>query len=51
MNLGAILHMNGKLTEAEKAYQEALALNPRDHITQDNLRKLRNLMRKQKPGT
>ncbi|XP_014663753.1 PREDICTED: transmembrane and TPR repeat-containing protein 2-like [Priapulus caudatus] len=44
MNLGAILHMNGKLTDAEKAYQEALALNPRDHITQDNLRKLRNLM-------
>ena len=44
MNLGAMLHMNGKLEEAESSYLIALQLKPDDAITRDNLVKLRNLM-------
>ncbi|GFS97681.1 protein O-mannosyl-transferase TMTC2 [Nephila pilipes] len=46
MNLGAMLHVNGKLQEAEKAYLEALRLKPDDHMTQNNLHKLRILLDK-----
>uniref|UniRef100_A0A4W4E0N2 dolichyl-phosphate-mannose--protein mannosyltransferase n=1 Tax=Electrophorus electricus TaxID=8005 RepID=A0A4W4E0N2_ELEEL len=44
MNLGAILHLNGKLQEAESNYLKALQLKPDDTITQSNLRKLWNIM-------
>lgn len=44
MNLGAMLHVNGKLQEAESSYLEALRLKPDDVITQNNLQKLRNLL-------
>lgn len=44
MNLGAMLHVNGKLLEAELSYLEALKLKPDDPITQNNLQKLRNLL-------
>lgn len=47
MNLGAILHLNGKLQEAEANYLRALQLKPDDAITQSNLRKLWNIMEKQ----
>ncbi|KAL6460192.1 hypothetical protein MHYP_G00319510 [Metynnis hypsauchen] len=47
MNLGAILHLNGKLQEAESNYLRALQLKPDDLITQSNLRKLWNIMHKQ----
>ncbi|XP_061679226.1 protein O-mannosyl-transferase TMTC2 [Syngnathoides biaculeatus] len=47
MNLGAILHLNGKLQEAEANYLRALRLKPDDTITQSNLRKLWNIMEKQ----
>ncbi|KAM8862156.1 protein O-mannosyl-transferase TMTC2 [Synchiropus picturatus] len=47
MNLGAILHLNGKLQEAEANYLQALQLKPDDTITQSNLRKLWNIMEKQ----
>ncbi|CAL8262266.1 unnamed protein product [Merluccius merluccius] len=47
MNLGAILHLNGKLPEAETNYLRALQLKPDDTITQSNLRKLWNIMEKQ----
>jgi Flp pilus assembly protein TadD len=44
MNLGAMLHVNGKLIEAEISYLEALRLKPDDAITQNNLAKLRHLL-------
>ncbi|XP_075065467.1 protein O-mannosyl-transferase TMTC2 isoform X2 [Mixophyes fleayi] len=47
MNLGAILHLNGKLEEAESNYLRALQFKPDDVITQSNLRKLWNIMEKQ----
>lgn len=47
MNLGAMLHFNGKLLEAEKSYLEALKLKPDDVTTQQNLQKLRNLIQSQ----
>uniref|UniRef100_A0A4W3GGV8 dolichyl-phosphate-mannose--protein mannosyltransferase n=1 Tax=Callorhinchus milii TaxID=7868 RepID=A0A4W3GGV8_CALMI len=47
MNLGAILHLNGKLHQAEANYLRALQLKPDDSITQSNLRKLWNIMEKQ----
>lgn len=47
MNLGAILHLNGKLPEAEANYLRALQLKPDDTITQSNLRKLWNIMQRQ----
>uniref|UniRef100_A0A674MSR5 dolichyl-phosphate-mannose--protein mannosyltransferase n=1 Tax=Takifugu rubripes TaxID=31033 RepID=A0A674MSR5_TAKRU len=51
MNLGAILHLNGKLPEAEANYLRALQLKPDDAITQSNLRKLRNIMKRQELQT
>lgn len=48
MNLGAMLHYNGKLKEAEVSYEMALHLKPNDVITMTNLDKLRNLFDKQK---
>ena len=50
MNLGAMLHMNGKLEEAESSYLTALQLKPDDAITRDNLLKLRNLMSSKAAG-
>lgn len=47
MNLGAILHLNGRLQRAEANYLRALQLKPDDVITQSNLRKLWNIMEKQ----
>ena len=46
MNLGAMLHFNGKLEEAEQSYLMALKLKPDDTITRTNLNKLRNLINK-----
>ncbi len=46
MNLGAMLHFNGKLEEAEQSYLMALKLKPDDAITRTNLNKLRNLIHK-----
>lgn len=43
MNLGAILHVQGKLDEAEKSYGRALELRPGDQLTEENLNKLRSL--------
>jgi len=43
MNLGAILHVNGKYYEAEQSYLMALRLKPSDDVTLLNLRKLRQL--------
>ena len=47
MNLGAMLHINNKLREAESSYLEALRLKPDDATTTQNLKKLRNLMAKE----
>ncbi|KAJ8007224.1 hypothetical protein DPEC_G00115310 [Dallia pectoralis] len=47
MNLGAILHLNGRLPQAEANYLRALQLKPDDVITQSNLRKLWNIMERQ----
>ncbi|KAM8822150.1 protein O-mannosyl-transferase TMTC2-like isoform 1-T1 [Synchiropus picturatus] len=47
MNLGAMLHLNGKLPEAEASYLRALRLKPDDVITRANLRKLWNIMVRQ----
>ncbi|KAF4526541.1 hypothetical protein B566_EDAN009896 [Ephemera danica] len=44
MNLGAMLHVNGKYAQAEAAYLEALRLNPGDETTLTNLQKLYGLM-------
>lgn len=44
MNLGAMLHFNGKLPEAEQSYLAALRLKPDDEMTKQNLVRLRNLM-------
>ncbi|GFR98121.1 transmembrane and TPR repeat-containing protein [Elysia marginata] len=46
MNLGAMLHINGKYTQAEKAYLTALQLRPGDKVTMDNLQRLRNLLKR-----
>ena len=48
MNLGAMLHFNSKLEEAEASYLAALRLQPGDRVTQANLQKLRNLMARAK---
>uniref|UniRef100_UPI00358F6F31 protein O-mannosyl-transferase TMTC2 isoform X2 n=1 Tax=Myxine glutinosa TaxID=7769 RepID=UPI00358F6F31 len=44
MNLGAILHLNGRLHEAEAYYLQALQLKPNDAITQSNLQKLHKII-------
>ena len=33
MNLGAMLHVNGKLEEAEQSYLAALRIKPDDQVT------------------
>lgn len=43
-NLGAILHINNKLDEAERSYKNALRLQPDDATTLANLRKLRDVL-------
>lgn len=48
MNLGAMLHLQGKLDEAEQSYMKALDLKPGDQLTEENLRKLRSLQAKRK---
>ncbi|XP_009857867.3 protein O-mannosyl-transferase TMTC2 [Ciona intestinalis] len=40
MNLGAILHLQGKLSEARKSYMQALSLKPMDPLVLENLEKL-----------
>ena len=50
MNLGAMLHFNGKLEEAEQSYLMALQLKPDDTVTRNNLKKLRTLMHSRKNG-
>ena len=45
MNLGAMLHSNGKWEEAEASYLRALQLRPNDKVAEDNLEKVRNLMK------
>lgn len=42
-NLGAMLHLNGKASEAARSYREALRLDPEDRTTMANLRKLHAL--------
>ena len=46
MNLGAMLHLVGKLTEAEERYLSAWKLHPGDAATRTNLERLHNIMRK-----
>ncbi|XP_021933145.1 transmembrane and TPR repeat-containing protein 2-like [Zootermopsis nevadensis] len=46
LNLGAMLHMNGKLMEAATSYGEALRLQPDDVTTLSNIHKLHNLASK-----
>lgn len=46
MNLGAMLHLNGKLREAESEYLQALSIRPNDAVTLNNLAKLRALMQR-----
>lgn len=48
MNLGAMLHLQEKLDEAEKSYMKALRLRPGDQLTEENLRKLRSLQARKK---
>ena len=48
MNLGAMLHLQEKLDEAENSYMKALRLRPGDQLTEENLRKLRSLQAKRK---
>lgn len=43
-NLGAILHLNGKYSQAADSYREALRLQPDDVTTLTNLHKLYSLM-------
>lgn len=48
MNLGALLHIKGRLEQAERSYLQALTIRPGDQLTLENLRKLRELMRRGK---
>ena len=45
-NLGAILHLNGKLEEALHHYEVALSLAPGDPQTTTNLKRLKALLSK-----
>lgn len=45
MNLGAMLHLVGKLTEAEDHYLKAWQLRPGDAATKTNIQRLHNIMR------
>ena len=44
MNLGAMLHLVGKLAEAEEHYLLALSLRPHDQTTTINLQRLHRIM-------
>jgi Flp pilus assembly protein TadD len=46
MNLGAMLHLNGKFVEAEESYLKSLELRPGDPTTLTNLERLHNLFSK-----
>ena len=46
LNLGALLHLRGKLRQAEAEYAEAWRLRPGDPSTLTNIRRLHNVMRK-----
>ncbi|CAG0923838.1 unnamed protein product [Notodromas monacha] len=46
MNLGAMLHLNGKYEEAERSYVKSLELRPNDATTLTNLERLHNLFEK-----
>lgn len=46
MNLGAMLHINGKYEQAERAYLRGLELRPNDKVTMENLQRLRHLMKR-----
>jgi len=45
MNLGALLHLRGKLAEAEEEYIKAWTLQPGDPATRTNIQRLHNIMR------
>lgn len=40
-NLATVLHIQGKVEDSEKAYREALRLQPNDSRTINNYRKLK----------
>ncbi|XP_046385963.1 protein O-mannosyl-transferase TMTC2-like [Ischnura elegans] len=40
VNLGALLHLTGRLDEARKSYEKALSLKPGDQLTLTNLQRL-----------
>ena len=44
MNLGAMLHLVGKLSEAENHYLRALSLRPHDQATAINIQRLHRVM-------
>ena len=46
LNLGAMLHLRGKLVEAEQCYLKAWSLNPGDSSTKINIQRLHKAMRK-----
>lgn len=45
MNLGALLHLRGKLAEAEEEYIQAWTLRPGDQATRINIQRLHNIMK------
>ena len=45
MNLGALLHLRGKLAEAEEEYIQAWTLGPGDQATRINIQRLHNIMK------
>nr|CAB3267129.1 transmembrane and TPR repeat-containing protein 2-like [Phallusia mammillata] len=45
MNLGAILHLRGKYTEAKSSYVTALSIKPDDVMIKENLGKLEKIMK------
>jgi Flp pilus assembly protein TadD len=45
MNLGALLHLQGKLAEAEEEYIQAWTLRPGDQATRINIQRLHNIMK------
>ena len=46
LNLGAMLHLRGKLQEAESQYLEAWSIHPGHANVKINLERLHNIMRK-----
>jgi len=45
MNFGALLHLRGKLKEAEKEYIQAWTIRPGDQATRTNIQRLHNIMK------